>query len=164
MREDSVSIRPLVLEDAHTSVLWRNNPAIWKTTISAPNREIKIEDELNWMKKILSETDSKRFAIVVEGNYIGNVQLTNIENNESYFGVFIGDQAYWGKGIGTIATKKILEFAFNELNLKRIKLRVKKDNSNAFHIYQKLGFETIREEEGIIFMQLMNNAFKGSVN
>ena len=46
-----VKIRPLQDKDAYTSVVWRNIPEIWKMTGSSPDREITIEDELNWIKK-----------------------------------------------------------------------------------------------------------------
>ena len=54
-------------------------------------------------------------------------------------GIFIGDKNEWGKGYGTDATKSLIRFGFNELNLHRIWLRVDRNNSAALKCYQKAG-------------------------
>lgn len=74
-------------------------------------------------------------------DYIGNVQLTGITNEEATFHIFIGEKKYWGKGIGTIATRLIIEYAAKYLNLKRIVLSVKKEHIAAIKAYEKVGFK-----------------------
>lgn len=155
----NITIRPLTLNDARTSVKWRNNPEIWKWTLNSPNRKILLKDELMWVKKVIAEKDSKRFAILANERYIGNIQLTNIKYSESYFGIFIGDTDYWGKGIGFTATKLIIQYGFEKLGLKKIKLRVRQGNTRAIHIYSKLGFKKVNENEELIFMELSSENF-----
>ena len=41
----NVSIRPLQIEDAHTSVMWRNDPDVFKYTRNTYNHIITIESE-----------------------------------------------------------------------------------------------------------------------
>lgn len=160
MDEFNTEIRPLQVSDAYTSVKWRNDKEIWLNTINSPDRVITIEDELNWIEKVINEKDSHRFAILVNNEYIGNIQLTNIKNDESYFGIFIGNKNYWNKGIGAVATLKILKFAFENVNLKRVNLRVRKNNLCAIRLYQNIGFKTIKELNDIIHMQISSNDFK----
>lgn len=159
LERGKVALRFLERNDAFTSVAWRNNPKIWEHTLNSPNRIITIEDELEWIDKVMAEDNSYRFAILYDEVYIGNIQLTNIENNESYYGIFIGNTAYLGKGIGKAATKLILDFGFNVLKLNKIKLRVKVQNFIAYNIYMNLGFKEIKRDSDLIYMELSNNQF-----
>ncbi len=152
--KDKVELRYLVLEDAYTSVIWRNNPKIWELTLNSPNKKITIEDELNWIKKVIAENDSNRFAILFNNKYVGNIQLTNIKNNESYYGVFIGETDYWSRGIAKKATLLIIEFAFIELKLKKVKLKVRVEHINAYNLYLKIGFKEIDRDEKLIYMEI----------
>ncbi len=155
-----IYIRPLKKEDALTSFKWRNNPDIWQFTGSKPDQRITPEIELNWIKKVLKEEDSKRFAICLKENdkYIGNIQLTNIRNRTAEFHIFIGEQEFWGKGIGTEATKLLLKYAFEELKLKQVYLYVNPKNIAAIKSYEKCGFifQQKIDDEKMLFV--INNA------
>jgi glycosyltransferase involved in cell wall biosynthesis/RimJ/RimL family protein N-acetyltransferase len=143
-----VLIRPLIIADAQNSWAWRNNPKVWQLTGSSPNQQITCEIEYQWIKKVLSDQTARRFAIVVDDIYVGNIQLTDIlENDSAEFHVFIGDTAYWGKGIGRLATNQILYYAKEVLNLKNVSLKVKKENASAINVYSNNGFTITEEEE-----------------
>ena len=58
-----VYIRPLRREDAEVSYKWRNNPKIWEMTGSKPDREVTLKMELEWIDRVLQESNSRRFAI-----------------------------------------------------------------------------------------------------
>ena len=115
-----VLIRDLKIEDAKVSWKWRNDPDVWKLTGRKWNSYVTKRIEENWIKEVKQERNSKRFAICVgeHKRYIGNVQLTEIEDNEAFFHIFIGEKKFWGKGIGTSATKLLIEYAKNNLKLK----------------------------------------------
>jgi diamine N-acetyltransferase len=149
----NVKLRPLQLSDAYTSVKWRNIPNIWKYTTFAPGREIKIQDELAWMDKVLAEKDTKRFAILADDAYVGNVYLTNLTATSGEYHIFIGDENYWGKGIARKASNLIIKVG-HELGLKEIVLGVNKENVPAMNLYKSLGFEVTGEENGFIRMAL----------
>ncbi|MEO0071191.1 MAG: GNAT family protein [candidate division WOR-3 bacterium] len=140
----TVVIRPLKVEDALTSYRWRNDPEVWKYTGNRPDQVITPEIETEWIKKVLTDKSSYRFAICVgdkDGtHYIGNIQLTNIQNGEGEYHIFIGEKSYWRLGIGTAATKLLLSYAFNVLGLKKIRLKVRSDNLGAIALYTKVGF------------------------
>lgn len=138
-----IYIRPLQHDDAKVSYNWRNDRRIWEHTGSRPNQKITLSMELDWIKGILTKTSEKRFAICISSTdeYVGNVQLTDIKNGQAEFHIFIGEPAYWGKGLGEKATTMILELAFDKLNLKRIYLFVSKDNIGAIKLYKKTGFD-----------------------
>lgn len=146
---NEIYLRPLEEKDAETSHMWRNDPDIWKFTGSKPDRHITPEIEKEWIKQILKRPSEKRFAICLKesGQYIGNVQLTGITDYDGELHIFIGEQLYWGKGIGTKATDLLVEYAFNELKLQCVYLFVKKENTSAVRAYEKVGFNTILEVE-----------------
>ncbi len=134
-----VTIRPLVEEDAYISWQWRNNPKVWENTVNRPPFKITPETELEWIRKVLKEDNSRRFAILVDGVYSGNVQLTEIAGKESYAGIFLGEENTWRNGIGTAALRLILNYAREELGLERIRGRVRKTHFSSYRMLRKLG-------------------------
>ena len=55
-----VTIRPLIEDDAYTSVKWRNDPEVFKYTGNTYAHEITIESELNWIRKVMSNPNEYR--------------------------------------------------------------------------------------------------------
>ena len=157
MSNNDIYLRPLQESDSHISYIWRNNPDIWKYTGSKPNKYITPEIEMEWIKDVLKRDNEKRYAICTfqDDKYVGNVQLTKIENGRAEFHIFIGVTDYWGKGIGKLATKKIIDIGFKLLKLKSIYLEVKKSNIPAVKAYLSVGF--IIDEE-------INNNYIMSIN
>jgi RimJ/RimL family protein N-acetyltransferase len=102
--------------------------------------------EERWFEARLDRTDDFLFGIEVpvgEGwQHIGNVGLHRVDwiNGHCIFGIVIGEQAFWGKGYGTKATRAALHFAFNTLNLHRVELEVFDFNPRAMRAYEKAGF------------------------
>lgn len=161
--DNIVYIRPLVLSDANVSYRWRNDADIWKFTEFKPDRYISLEAEQEWLKDKLENKNERRFAICLKENnqYIGNIQLLNLENGQASFHIFIGEKTLWGKGIGQQATKLILKYAFAELGLDSILLEVNQLNILACKTYKKMGFVPVgtNEENGFIKMQLDKKGF-----
>ena len=148
----NVTIRPLVEEDAYTSVKWRNDPEVFKFTGNTYKHEITIDNELEWIRKVIANTNDYRCAILVDEVYVGNIYLTDINDGNVHYHIFIGDKKYWGKGIAKQASLLILEYAFNVLKLDEVYLRVRKENISAYHLYLNLGFSEIFSEEQWIGM------------
>jgi len=57
------------------------------------------------------------------------------------FYIVLLDKTVWGKGLGTEATKLIVDYGFNMLNLNRIQLHVNAENEAAKAVYKKIGFK-----------------------
>lgn len=137
-----IYIRPLVLADARVSYKWRNDPDIWKYTGFKPDRPITREIETKWLSSRLNKTNEKRFAICLLNTkqYIGNVQLIDIDHDKAWFHIFIGEKRFWGRGISKKATNIVLYYAFTELKLKRVLLDVNSLNIAAWKLYERIGF------------------------
>lgn len=81
-------------------------------------------------------------ANIETGEYIGQIDLMNINyrNRSAEIGIVIGIKRYRSLGYGSEAIKLLLEFAFNQLNLNRIEIRVFSFNEQGIRCYKKCGF------------------------
>lgn len=155
----NVSIRPLQIEDAYTSVIWRNDSDVFKYTINTYNHIITIESELEWIKRVIVNTDEYRCAIIADDKYVGNIYLTNICNNSAEYHIFIGEKSYWGKGVAQKASIEIMRYGFEHLNLKKIALEVHQQNNTAIRLYEKLGFVVVEEKSNFITMEIVKDKY-----
>lgn len=145
--------------DAYTSVKWRNDPQVFKFTGNTYNHEITIESELDWIRRVISNPNDYRCAIIVDNNYVGNIYLTDIQNKMAEYHIFIGDRDYWGKGVARKASKLILEYAFYLLQLNEVRLSVRKENVAAYNLYYKLGFNIVKEDGSWLHMCIKREQF-----
>ncbi|RHW43403.1 N-acetyltransferase [Neobacillus notoginsengisoli] len=152
-----LQFRKMVVSDIEKYHSWRNDLDVMKTT--SPSLDLYSLDETRHFVEniILNSTSSKSYIIEDrEGNTaIGVTSLINIDtkNRNAECIIDIGEKEFWGKGYGTEALKLLLEYAFLELNLHRVSLRVFSLNERAIHIYNKLGFT----KEGVMRENLYRN-------
>lgn len=155
-----VYIRKLELEDAYVSYKWRNDSEVFKYTGTVYDHEITLETELHWIEKVIKKDDEYRCAIIADGCYVGNIYLTNIDDEQAYYHIFIGDKSFWGKGVAKKASIEIIRYGFEHLNLKKIVLEVHPQNNTAIRLYEKLGFAMIGENSNFIKMEIEKEKYK----
>lgn len=148
-----VRLRPLVIEDAYTSYVWRNDKEVFAHTGTIYTNEITLDMELEWIKKVINNKNEYRCAILADGEYVGNIYLTDIDSQKAIYHIFIGRKDLYGKGIASKASELILNHAKEALHLKFVELSVRKENKVAIHLYRKLGFKKIEEDKSFIYMQ-----------
>ena len=129
---------------------WRNDPELI-SYLGAPFRYINKETDDAWFQSYQKSRSSQvRCAIVTERsqNAIGFVNLTDIDpvSLSCEFHILIGESSRRGKGIGTEATRLMLEHAFGNLNMHRVWLKVLQQNKRAIKVYENLGFK----KEGVL--------------
>lgn len=145
-----VKIRPLEPEDAYTSVKWRNDPEVFKYTGCVYTHTITLENEIEWINRVIGNADEYRCAIIADGKYVGNIYLTGIHDGQAEYHIFIGDKSFWGKGVAKMASQLIIKYGFENLYLTQINLSVRPQNTAALRLYQNLGFrETSRNGDFI---------------
>lgn len=137
-------LREIEEKDLITINKWRNIPELI-SMLGAPFRYINFSVDKKWLDNYMDNRNTQvRCAIVSEESDIilGIVSLTNIDqlNQSAEFHIMIGNEENQGKGMGTFAVKKMVEHAFNNLNLHRIELKVLERNNIAKHVYEKCGF------------------------
>jgi diamine N-acetyltransferase len=110
-----------------------------------------------WYDEYLSRTDSLIFIIYLPdtNQQIGMVGLDHIDhrNQSAEYGRMLIDQPQnRGKGYAVDATITMLSYAFEDLNLNRIYLRVYADNVNAIALYERCRFVREGIEREAVFM------------
>ena len=102
-----------------------------------------IENCENYIKNANANPNFKHFAIVDDcDNWVGTISLKNIDNEvkQAEYAIITSTKVH-GKGYALKATKELLSYAFNTLNLNRVYLDVLKDNIRANKFYLKCGFK-----------------------
>lgn len=112
-----------------------------------------LEDEEKFYAGISALHDTYAFAIedLETGLYLGGCGLNEVDwkNGHGTVGIFIGQEAYLGRGYGTDAMRVLVDFLFNETNLNKLRLGVFSFNERAIKSYCKCGFTregTLRQE------------------
>lgn len=109
--------------------------------------------EEKWIEDAASRIQAGTSAYLVieaiEGDStkpIGIIALNGInpKDHSAIFGIAIGEKDYWGNGYGTEATRLILEYGFQQLNLHRISSSTLAFNERSIRLHKKIGFK----EEG----------------
>lgn len=162
IRGERITLRAIEREDLPRYVAWFNDREV--TFHLQAYRPLPSADEEDWYNKQRKDPSLLNLAIETEkGVHIGSVGLMNIDHRLQLaeLGIVIGDKSHWGQGYGQEAIQVLLAYAFNELNLKRVYLRVDADHPAAIRCYQKCGFieeGRLREvvfREGKFFDQLI---------
>ena len=140
---NNVVLRVMTENDTANVIKWRNSPLVMENFIyRTPLTE---EDHLDWYNNHVKSGDVVQFIIVdTETNTdVGSVYLRDIDyfNKKCEYGIFIGEESYLGKGIGSKAAQLVLDYAFEELYLNRVFLRVFAKNIRAIKSYENAGFK-----------------------
>lgn len=104
------------------------------------------------MEKLVAAKENELFTICESSTNIpiGVTGLFRIDfiSRAAIFFIAIYNPEFWSKGYGKEATKLILKYSFDILNLNRIQLHVAKSNVKGVKAYEKAGFKiegTLRE-------------------
>ncbi len=151
---EHIYLRPLEPGDADRSQRWVNDPEV--RVPLGQYLPLNAKGEHEFIETAGANNERIGFAIVLkEGDrHIGNLGLHQIrwKDRSAIFGILIGEPDCRGRGFGTEATRLLLKYAFETLNLNRIELGVYRFNQAAIRAYTKAGFvqEGIRREYAFI--------------
>lgn len=139
---EKINLESIRYEDTPLVVKWRNLESVRANFIFQDTFTDEIHN--NWMKTKVETGEVVQFIIKEADTErpIGSVYLRDIDkkNQKAEFGIFIGEEDNRGKGYGQESAKMICEYAFRELNLHKVMLRVFADNVNAIKSYKNAGF------------------------
>jgi RimJ/RimL family protein N-acetyltransferase len=137
-------VRLRAFEDDDLPLMWQSVND-WETTrLTGMRYPSSLPDQREGLREMMKPNpNEKAFAIETEdGSLIGDCALCQIswEDGRARLDVCIGDKTRWGQGYGTDATRALVRFGFEEMNLNRIWLLVHADNARAIRCYEKVGF------------------------
>jgi RimJ/RimL family protein N-acetyltransferase len=140
-----VTLRPVLAEDA--AGLFAMDDETGRLTGSP-----KKEDDPNWTLENLqrwyasrAEHDDRIDLSIIEratGAWAGEVVLNelNVGNESCGFRIALQGPRFYGRGLGTEATRLIIDYAFATVGVHRIELQVYDFNPRARHVYERVGF------------------------
>lgn len=107
---------------------------------------ISVHQQMEWFK-FLDVSTNLYFVFIENEIPIGLANLKNIEweSRTAEAGIFIGDINYLNSFIPVTAAICLLDFAFDILQLKLIKAKIKADNQKAISFNLQLGYSYLEE-------------------
>lgn len=136
-------LRPLIESDVPFLMQWMNDLDV--TQFLRTILPVSLQSEMEWFEKVSKQSsDSVTLAMVDKKTkaLIGVISLGNIDHRQgtATTGTSIGNKKYWGKGYGTEAKMLLLEYAFRELNLRKIYSDVIGYNERSLAYAKKCGY------------------------
>lgn len=136
-------LRALEAHDLERCYRWMNDPAIVGALKS--RYPMPFQQEAAWLERAVIESLSERhFAIErkEDRHHIGNASLHEIDwvSRTALFGMFIGEPSAWNRGFGRDAVTALVRFAFDEMNLRKLRINVFEYNDRARHLLESIGF------------------------
>jgi ribosomal-protein-alanine N-acetyltransferase len=124
-----------------------NNLKISKWLLVVPYPYKK--SDANWWTNHCEEQQKKKprtdysfgIAIKPNNNIVGGIGLSKVDKYQgrATLGYWIGEE-YWGNKYMYEATKQMINFGFNKLNLRRIDVEAFTENEPSNNLIKKLGF------------------------
>ncbi len=127
---------------------WFNDPEVRRGL--AHRGLVNHDAETAWYERTSTAAAEPRptemaFAIhdAADGELVGVCGLENIDHNflRAEFGIFLGQRR--GTGIGTDATRLVLQWAFTIIGLRNVMLESYDFNEQAIRAYERAGFRKI---------------------
>lgn len=134
-------LRPLEQKDNIFMLEWMKDPRV-NCFFRFNSDNVTIERITEFINNCPQDKYNYHFAIADDNDiYQGTISLKNIDinANTAEYAIALRCESQ-GKGLGTFATKQVLKYAFETLNLNRVYLNVLADNTNAIKLYEKCGF------------------------
>jgi len=141
-----IDLVPLNSKNVNLYVKWENDPKvrIYSRNIIPVTIEIMKKmfepSENKYKRKITFEIWHKK-----DKKTIGFGEIADIDwyAQTAFLGLIIGEPDYWGQNIGEEATKLIIEYGFNELNLFKFKAGINSANIGSWRCAEKNGFTRV---------------------
>lgn len=150
LETERLVLRPVVMEDADDMYLYARTYQVTRMTRFKPHQSV--EDTKQVIENVFLSRPSKgwpeAFAITLKNNgrMIGTCDFWPISASEGVYEMgYALNPRFWGLGLVTEAASAVLDFAFENYDVRRMELKHLKCNPASGAVARKLGFI----EEGI---------------
>ena len=138
---ERVILRPLIAADAEPFFASLDDPEIARLT--GTHRTFTFEEIRNWAATRQAAEDRLDLSIInrESGEWVGELAIHywDSDNHSCGFRIAIGHQGR-NRGLGSEATRLIVDYVFEHLPINRIGLEVYAFNPRAIHVYERAGF------------------------
>ncbi len=143
---EKIILRPVTLADCTDRyVAWLNHPEV-NRYLETRWTEQTLDSVRDYVDKLSKSRDSYLFAILDKPTkqHIGNIKLGPVSPIHAAADVsyFIGERAFWGKGLATDAIRVLTTMAFTELRLHRVQAGVHASNRASRKALENAGFRS----------------------
>jgi len=151
--ENFLSVRPLTEKDAVLLLKWLTNPVVLEFY---EGRDRPLSPIMVRQHFYDPTEDISRCIVEYESNPIGYLQFYQIDEEErlkygykqhvNLYGMdqFIGETAYWNRGIGSQLVTAMKNYLFSEKEAEIVVLDPQKRNKRAIACYEKCGFKKVK--------------------
>lgn len=138
----NILIRPWKKDDAVQLAVLANNFNVWKNLRDRMPHPYLLSDAEAWIHFTLTEQPLTSFAIEADGvpaGGIGFILHDDIHRKNIEIGYFLGE-AFWGKGIATIAVKQLIDMLVANYDVVRLYAGIFEHNTASMRVLEKNGF------------------------
>jgi RimJ/RimL family protein N-acetyltransferase len=158
---------------------WINDPAVRKH-LATRVFPLSQHAEEEWVRRVTSNpTQAAADAVVLLFGPLGTetpIGSTGFHSlnwivRRAEWGILIGETEHWNQGYGREVARRMLQYAFQELNLNRVELRVNSANAAGIKAYEAAGFRregVLRQaawvdgrHEDILIMSVLRQEWQG---
>ena len=151
LRAGRVGVRPLLMSDAKAWSEVRRRNAAWLTPWEAtvpPGDDTAPKTFRGLVRDLHRQARQRRalpFAVTVDDEFAGQLTVTNITGGSARWaqiGYWI-DQRFAGQGVMPTAVALVTDYCLFELDLHRIEVAIRPENTASLRVVEKLGFTEV---------------------
>jgi UDP-2,4-diacetamido-2,4,6-trideoxy-beta-L-altropyranose hydrolase/UDP-4-amino-4,6-dideoxy-N-acetyl-beta-L-altrosamine N-acetyltransferase len=144
-----INFTSLSKKDAAMVLAWRNHENVtkWMRT----THEISLKNHLQFIQSLKNQKKKCYFLVKQVLEPIGVIDFVQKEKKSFEIGLYANPYI---SGFGKILMQEILHYGFGNLRAKVLLITVVKSNSKAISLYEKYFFQTYKEDDTILYMEL----------
>ena len=159
----SIVLRKATMEDAELLFRWKNDPDTIANSIT--KRGVTMEEHVNWLQKVMENSNRQLFILEVEQIPVGQLRLDlavlEEDNSQSQknmpaitaeisYGLGV---EYRGKGLGRVLLEQAESLVWL-LNLKELTAEVLPHNMASQKLFRSLGFVEEQKDDIYVYRKL----------
>ena len=161
LKSERLTLYPLSESDVNHMMTWVNAPDIIGNIATFDQAYFTWQEELDYIKRMQESEEDEVFSIWGEGihdfHYIGQIGIHQIyrRSRTGRLSVVVASKKDMGKGYGSEAIRRVLDYAFAKagLNLHKVWLLVFEENERSRKTYERVGFI----QEGVLREEYLHN-------
>jgi len=144
LENERVLLRPLALADiTFLEKYVLEEPALWKFSLVAIQNKTDLEKYIQDALHARSQQTAYPFIVFdkLTQSYVGSTRFYDIQlaNGTTLLGYTWYSQKVWGSGLNQHCKFLLLQFAFDQIGLKRVELRADNNNKRSIAAMKKIG-------------------------
>ena len=148
---ERLKLVPINIEFLETAHLYAGDLENSRFMMFLPNdtieetKEFILRSQEEWKKE---NPDDMEFAIIMDGNHVGGVNLELKENRSVAEIGWTVQKNYWRRGIATEAALALIQYAKEKLKVKKIIAHCDTENVPSYKTMEKIGMHRVSESGG----------------